>query len=201
MAKVYALPSDVIAAVARYRSNPYIPDGYYVGTAKHEAGFEVTNLTWEKTGNPPRYSYGIFQVSDEEAALVGLTGAACADPASGLDNCARVFVYLAERNYDQLMARVSPPAPDVWVYLAMAHNGSVTWAAQAYQNGGWPSMFNAYAADVLNGVAWYGLLAGFDPSLVNWALGRALSPGELLFVSAIGVGAALGVAALVKKYG
>ena len=203
MARVYATPSQVAEAVSRYSSGS-IPVGYYIGTADHEGGFEVTNVYPEKdaAGNFLRNSYGLFQVDDEEAGQVGLSGAACVDPVSGLDNSARVFVHVSEQRFQDIISNFTLTEPFVWVVLAAYHNMGRAGAFKIAQTGDY-SYFNrhGYADAILNAVAWSGAASGLNWGLLNIALGRTLSLGEILFLAALGGGAALGVTMLARKYG
>lgn len=96
-----------------------IPAQYAVATAQHESDFTVNEVDTEPSGF---VSKGIFQLSDEELHEAGL-----ANPGGDLltlEGAVDVLATIAGRRLDRILAaaKLDAPTPDVWFYLALAHN-------------------------------------------------------------------------------
>jgi len=98
-------------------STSQIPAGYFVATAWRESGFATNEVDTETNGF---VSWGLYQVSAQEALDVGLPHADLLSPMQSTE----VFVRLAKRNLDIVLRAVGGVAktPDVYAYLAIAHN-------------------------------------------------------------------------------
>lgn len=105
-----------VAATCRISAR--VPAGYFVATARHESGFAANEVDTEPSGF---VSWGLFQISDEEARAIRLPGArAMLDPVAA---CV-AMVRLAERHLDDLehLLGRAAPRPDAWAYLSVWHN-------------------------------------------------------------------------------
>jgi hypothetical protein len=96
---------------------------YALGTAQHETDFTLN----EKDTEPSGYvSMGLYQIGAEEMAQVGMP-LGSHDPYD-LETITIIMVDLAEARLKRIMnaARLTvdlyTPPPDVWAYLALAHN-------------------------------------------------------------------------------
>ena len=100
--------------------DPETPWIYYLGTAQHE-----TNLATNERDTEPNgfQSWGLYQISLAEAASVGLPGVDLLDPVQATQVMAR----LTHRRRDRLrlaakLAVSDADPPDLWSYVAIAHN-------------------------------------------------------------------------------
>lgn len=111
--------ADQVAEACR-KAGATLPLGYYVYTAQHESNFAVNERDTEPSGF---MSYGVFQLSMEEARSVKKSGANLLD----LDVAARVLVLIAENRRvfirGILKLRNADPDPkDMAAYVAICHN-------------------------------------------------------------------------------
>lgn len=150
----------VIAYALKYSDR--IPPQFFVGTAQHESNFATNEIDTEVSGFT---SYGIYQLSKDEAKEAGSPGANLLD----LEEATRVFAFIQHRRLDALL-KLAPKAiePDIWCYLALAHNEGPGAAAKTinlykldwFGKGGYAernakSKILAYAKDcVSGGLAW-----------------------------------------------
>lgn len=113
--------ADIIVLARKHSS--VIPAQYFVATAQHESSFTTNEVDYE----PPDadghiyISKGLFQISDKEAASVGMHGADLLDP----DISTHVFAKLQESRLAILRNHIPSAAvnfPGLWGYLAVAHN-------------------------------------------------------------------------------
>lgn len=153
--------ADVVVAVRTVGTT--VPDIYYAATAEHESG-RATN---ERDTEPPddkgvRFqSWGIFQLSPEEAARAGRPSANLLS----LADSAWVFVRLTEMRRAMIRSAIGLPAaspdhPDLCPYLAIAHNQGmraclttirehgVDWAAYKARNPRIRIVSSGYGDDV-----------------------------------------------------
>lgn len=112
-----------------------IPAQYVLGTAEHESDLTLNEIDTEESGFVSR---GIFQVSDEECYEVG---AGCEVDPLDLSNSCYILVALCERRLDKLIAEASlrptgPWPPDIWAYLAIAHNQGLSAACKSIRRFG-----------------------------------------------------------------
>jgi hypothetical protein len=107
--------TELVSAWKRHSS--VIPLHYVFGTAQHESAFAVNERDTEPSGFQ---SLGIFQLSLEEARDEGFPNA---DLLTLEDSC-KVFASLCDYRLHTILrvAGLSAPIPDVWAYLALAHN-------------------------------------------------------------------------------
>lgn len=115
-------PSDVVAAVKKVPTA--IDVQYYVGTAKHESNFAINERDTEPNGFQ---SWGIFQVSSEEAARAGVLRIS---DCLKLEPSVKVMVYLAEgiRKTIRKFLKLAADAPDpegIEPYIAIGHNQGI----------------------------------------------------------------------------
>jgi hypothetical protein len=109
-----------------------VPETYFMGTAQHESNYATNERDTEETGFQ---SWGIYQVSVEEAHDVGMAGADLLD----LKQATQVMVRLAEARRHALRAAArigGPDPPDVCAYLAIAHNQGLHAALVSIQHYG-----------------------------------------------------------------
>lgn len=130
---IIAKPSDVVTWARM--STARISLKYMLATALHETTYAVNEVDVEPSGFVSR---GLYQVSQEEAAKVGMPGANLLDPVQ----CTLVFARLAEKNYDVIVDALPPALRvvfnariDRWAYLAIAHNEGVGHFAPALEDG------------------------------------------------------------------
>lgn len=113
-AAIRVSPAEVAAAVA----GSLVPESYYQGSAKHESGYAINEVDTEPSGFK---SYGIWQISEEEAASRGGLGEWWT-----LEAAARVFVPLAESRTQTILgwfnSTITTAPPDLWAWLAFGHN-------------------------------------------------------------------------------
>lgn len=131
--------TDLAAIVSAGSYDENIPTGFFTQTAKRESAFRYNeeDFDYNTDGSLREHSKGLYQISDDEAAAVGMAGADLDDP----DVASAVFQLLMERNLglrpsllhgqesiaDACQAFGTPidlanPPPDVWFYLALSHN-------------------------------------------------------------------------------
>lgn len=97
-----------------------IPSRYYVATAQHETNFATNERDTEESGFQ---SWGLYQLSTAERAEVGMPHADLLDP----DQATHVMIELARRRRLKIRAaaRIADgdmDPPDLYAYLALAHN-------------------------------------------------------------------------------
>lgn len=152
--------ADVAAA---WRSAcPTIPAQYACGTAQHESTYTINEVDTEETGF---VSKGIFQLSDEEAGDAKKPDAdllTLGDSVLVLSNRALYRLNEIVRTALRVGCVVDPFPPDVWAYLAIAHNEGLgaaektilahglDWAAWKSRNPHLAAMA-AYGDDVISG--------------------------------------------------
>lgn len=120
---VFIGASTIADLGAKYSSE--IPARYFVASADHESGFACNEVDYEPPGKDGHVfiSKGLYQVSDTEARDLGMDGDLL-DP----DFSTRVFAKLQERRLDFIrrtirrLYAVNPRIPDVWGFMALAHN-------------------------------------------------------------------------------
>lgn len=143
--RAFAIRIDpaTVAMLAR-QATARIPAQYFVGTAQHESNFAANEIDTEESGY---VSKGLYQIAEDEAAPI-MHGANLCDPVIAT----LVFARLQERRLDAILAHVpNAKQPDVWAYLAIAHNeGLGTWAADGK---------GALGTICRNGVNWPGYKA------------------------------------------
>jgi hypothetical protein len=168
--------ADVVAAWRRHST--LVPASYALGTAQHETDFTLNERDVEESGY---VSLGLYQVGAEEMAQVGMP-LATHDPFD-LEIITLVMVDLAEVRLRRIAdaawrggwaTLVSNPGsvnPDVWAYLALAHNQGLgaclktiaahglDWAAYKARNPQLEDMA-AYGDDCVSGGAQRAALAG-----------------------------------------
>lgn len=93
---------------------------YFVGTAQHEANFAVNERDTETSGFQ---TWGVYQISEEEARAVGLKSANLLN----LLEATQVMIRLAERNRRAVreaagILTTQPDPDDLPAYVALAHN-------------------------------------------------------------------------------
>lgn len=108
-----------LAEIAR-TVDPSVPAAWYVTVAQHESNFAANERDTEESGFQ---SWGLWQVSQEEAARVGRAGVDLLQPGQCLD----VFSRLVHAYRMAIRAAVAipdgdPDPPDLWAYVACAHN-------------------------------------------------------------------------------
>lgn len=158
--RLLVTPSDIAAAWRQATSK--IPAQYAVGTALHETSYTLNEVDTEDSGF---VSKGIFQLSDEEAKQAGLPQA----DLLSLAEATAVFAKISEARLATLSlhAKVDPaaPPPDIWGYLAIAHNAGLStatrsidehgmrWAAFCARNAAtdWGKKIAAYGSDCISG--------------------------------------------------
>lgn len=120
---IIVTPDTVVQAVRRCGTS--IAEQYFLGTAKHESNWAVN----ERDMEPPdssgfRFvSWGIFQLSPEEAAAAGRPSASLLS----LDDSTYILAQLTERRRIAIRAelKIDPEAPDpegIEAYYAIGHN-------------------------------------------------------------------------------
>lgn len=153
--------ADIAAAVSAAQTT--VPLQYFLGTAEHESTFETSLSTYEP--NNGTYSNGIYQINAEEAQSVGFDPADVYDLGKATIIMARLAEHRAAviRQTVGLAADGSQDIPDLWAFVAVAHNrgtGSVTsWLATPNPLD-WPTYVAQYANDdrcVRNGVPGLGM--------------------------------------------
>ena len=94
-----------------------IPVKYFVASAERESSFATNEVDTEPNGY---ISEGLYQLSKSEASDVGMAGADLLDPVLST----RVFAKLQERRLSAIAKLTGNvlKEPDVWAYLAIAHN-------------------------------------------------------------------------------
>lgn len=125
--RIFAAPEDIVATWRMYST--IIPAQYALGTADHESSFTLNEVDTEPSGF---MSYGIFQLSGEEAA-----SAYCddTDDLFILKESCRVLATIAEERFDAIKA-VGRPCYDLWAYLALAHNEGLHAALKSIEKYG-----------------------------------------------------------------
>jgi hypothetical protein len=117
---IYATPTEVVACWRKYTTN--IPAQYALGTADHESSFALNEIDTEPSGY---VSMGIFQLGDEEMASTGFPlSRKAGSPVYTLEGSTRMMVRLCEHRLERISHAMnwSPPVPDLWFFLALAHN-------------------------------------------------------------------------------
>lgn len=112
------VPPSEVAFFAR-SSSSVIPASYFVATAQHESSFAANEIDYEVPNEHGvvYVSKGLYQLSDEEAESIGMRGANLFDPVMATI----VFAKLQEIRLTALEKHGSV-RPDVWGYMAVAHN-------------------------------------------------------------------------------
>lgn len=112
--------------------DPVVPLTYYLGTAQHETNWATNERDTEESGFQ---SWGLFQLSEEEAADVGMPQADLMNP---VQTCL-VMVHLTNRRRTRIreVAKITGgDPPDLCAYLAIAHNQGLGAAIKSIQNHG-----------------------------------------------------------------
>ncbi len=113
-------PAEVVACWRKYTTN--IPAQFALGCAMHESNFALNEIDTEPSGY---CSMGIYQLGDEEMKETGFPVSRKAGSAVyTLEGSTRMMVRLCESRFERLShaANWCPPLPDVWAFLAVAHN-------------------------------------------------------------------------------
>lgn len=126
--RVTVTPRQLADAWRRHDPRGEVDLHYVVGTAQHEAGMSLNERDTEESGY---ISEGIFQLSAEEAAHAGCTGANLLD----LDESCVVF----QRTCVQRLAALRQAAgmvdgassPSLYGFLAIAHNQGLAAALKS----------------------------------------------------------------------
>jgi hypothetical protein len=113
--KRYVSPEDLVACWRKYTTR--IPCQHVCGTAQHETNYVLNELDTEPSGFQ---SGGLLQLDSDEAKAAGRPKAVLYD----LDDACFVFANRCEFRLDTILAAadLDEPTPDVWAYLAIAHN-------------------------------------------------------------------------------
>lgn len=116
---VRAKPLDVKNIWEQFSS---IPSTFAVGTAQHETNFAINELDTEENGFQ---TWGIYQISKEEAKEVGMPDADLLN----LVSASQVFAKLMEKRLIEIVKACKLQGTpyvefpkDIWAYLAIAHN-------------------------------------------------------------------------------
>lgn len=123
-------PSEVVAMWGKYTSR--IPAQFAVGLAERESGFDASEVDDYKSGTRVtpvqggKYTVGLFQVSESEYREIdGDTGQWYVDALRDPETNTRVFATYMEKRLDTITALAGAREPDVWAYLALAHNAGI----------------------------------------------------------------------------
>ncbi len=131
--KVQFLPDGhpvVISAadvVAFWRRHSTVSATYGLATSEHESSRQANEVDTEVSGF---VSYGLMQVSREEAAHVGMVGADLLDPETNIivlahlvdERAAAINRVLGRPQRSPSDGIIIPPEPDFLSYLSIAHN-------------------------------------------------------------------------------
>lgn len=118
-------PAEVRAAVQAVDTP--IPLGYFLGTAQHESNYAVNERDTEESGFQ---SWGIYQLSHEEAGDLGMAGADLLSLQQSTELMARLAE--ARRHALRACAHIKGEEPaDLYSYLAIAHNEGLHAAMQS----------------------------------------------------------------------
>ena len=133
-ARIRVTPQEVADA---WRLRSSIPAQYIVGTADHETDFTINERDTEPNGY---ISIGIFQLSQDEAASIGLPNANLLT----LEDSCDVMAKIADKRMALILsaANLTAPTPDCWFYLALCHNQ------------GWGACHKTICAHGLDAAAW-----------------------------------------------
>lgn len=175
-------PRDLAAmakSVMAYRARPEgyssdVPLHYFVATAEEESSHALNLHYQEPPGTDPPETFGVYQISASEAARYGVRP----EQMYELGPATSVMVSLARLHLDQIAWACAAqgyrelPVPDLWAYLAIAHNqgigtyaldgggalgtirrNGVDWAAYKIRNAhlGLPIITNGYGDSCLDG--------------------------------------------------
>lgn len=114
--RVFVAPAELVACWRLHC--PTIPAQYACGTVQHETDYTLN----EKDTEPSGYeSFGIFQLGTEEQTQVGMGRTNL----YALDDSVLVMGALAQNRLSRIEVAthaLSYHEPDLWAYLAVAHN-------------------------------------------------------------------------------
>ncbi len=113
--------------VAFWRRHSTVSATYALATSEHESSRQANEVDTEPSGF---MSYGLMQVSREEAAHVGMVGADLLDPETNIivlahlvdERAAAINRVLGRPQRSPNDGIIIPPEPDFLAYLTIAHN-------------------------------------------------------------------------------
>lgn len=134
-------PSEIVSLWSKYTTR--IPAQFAVGLAERESSFDASEVDDYKSGtrvtpvDGGKYTVGLFQISESEyREIEGDTGQWYVTALQDVETNVRVFARYMEKRLDTIESLAGAKEPDVWAYLALAHNAGIGMVRETIQKYG-----------------------------------------------------------------